>query len=123
MPNEDRVRSTRKQVIFLLGGKCAVCGFSDERALQVDHVNNDGFIHRRRLESGGKTNLQNVTYQYLKMALTQIVTGIKTIQLLCANCNAIKHYEHRMFLKEAMNAQEIDRLCEESEAIETGERR
>ena len=34
----------RLKVIDSLGGRCSRCGFNDVRALQIDHVNNDGNI-------------------------------------------------------------------------------
>jgi len=36
----------RFQIIDLLGGKCVVCGFSDWRALQVDHIKGGGYKER-----------------------------------------------------------------------------
>src|SRR6266446_5698640 len=36
-------RRIRREVIEHLGGKCVHCGFSDYRALQVDHINGDGW--------------------------------------------------------------------------------
>jgi len=32
----------RKLALETLGGKCIKCGFSDSRALQVDHINGGG---------------------------------------------------------------------------------
>jgi hypothetical protein len=32
----------RDKIIAYLGGKCIKCGFSDERALQIDHTNGGG---------------------------------------------------------------------------------
>src|SRR3990170_8952832 len=36
------VLSYRKKLIELLGGKCIRCGFSDIRALQIDHITGHG---------------------------------------------------------------------------------
>jgi hypothetical protein len=59
--------------------ECAVCGFSDKRALQIDHINNDGNMDRRLHGSG----LQF----YMWLERNHYPAGY---QVLCANCNAIK---------------------------------
>lgn len=84
---EDRVNRARVYQAILqgLGNKCLRCGFSDERALQIDHVNNNGYQHRR--EYHGPTRA------YYKNILENIASG--EYQLLCANCNWIKQYEKR----------------------------
>ena len=79
-------RRIRKEVIDHLGGKCIRCGFSDPRALQVDHVNGEGWIEHR-----GKTRLP--TYSYSKKVLSY-PADVGPYQLLCANCNWIKRYEN-----------------------------
>jgi hypothetical protein len=74
-------RKLRKAVVSFLGGKCARCNFSDERALQIDHVN-----------GGGKQELKKIHgIPYLKKVLND-KTG--AYQLLCANCNWIKRFEN-----------------------------
>ena len=71
---------TREKAIQLLGGKCVKCGFSDIRALQVDHVHSDGALER-------SLNSVNI---FLRVAKGN-TNG--RYQLLCANCNAIKRTE------------------------------
>ena len=66
----------------LLGDKCAKCGFSDVRALQIDHINGDGVTERKQLRSIGIRR---------KISMTGVTTGY---QLLCANCNWIKRAEN-----------------------------
>lgn len=73
------------QVVAMLGGCCVWCGFSDIRALQLDHINDthEGFGHP--LRSGDKL-------------YRAIIAGVKSredFQLLCANCNTIKEVERR----------------------------
>ena len=69
------------QVIMALGGKCSGCGFSDIRALQVDHINGGG---NRELKQAFKRD-------YRKFFLHVIESiGHGKYQLLCANCNVIK---------------------------------
>ena len=70
----------RTSVILKLGGKCA-CGYSDMRALQIDHVNGEGSKERRRLNG----------IPFLNKVLKQIDAGL--YQVLCANCNWIKRSE------------------------------
>lgn len=74
---------TRRTMLEALGGRCAQCGFADWRALQVDHVNGDGASDRRR--SNGSR------YAYAKI----VAANPDKYQLLCANCNWIKRYEHK----------------------------
>lgn len=76
----DRRRSA---ILELLGGTCNKCGFSDERALQIDHVNGGGRDDKARFSS---------TSIYYKHILE--VEG-KGYQLLCANCNWIKRHENK----------------------------
>jgi len=75
----------RMKVLEALGGKCK-CGFSDDRALQVDHINSDGNIERRQVTSG-------VGYYY--HLLRNIHSG--KYQVLCANCNMIKRVEKKEY--------------------------
>jgi hypothetical protein len=74
----------RDETIELLGGKCVLCGYSDRRALQIDHIN-----------GGGSKELKNRTshYSYTKAILTSVRNKEGKYQLLCANCNWIKRHE------------------------------
>jgi len=73
----------RRKVNAKLGGKCVKCGFSDRRALQVDHVNGGGNKHRKTIH----------WYTFYKSILNDTVDV--DVQLLCANCNFIKRYENK----------------------------
>ena len=67
----------------LLGGqKCSRCGFDDPRALQIDHVHNDGYLSGR--QRGGLEVYQKV-----------IKGNGVGFQILCANCNWIKRAEYQ----------------------------
>jgi hypothetical protein len=70
----------RTQVLAKFGGKCSACGFSDRRALQLDHVNSGGSRECREIGTVGvmRRALADTTGKY---------------QLLCANCNWIKRWE------------------------------
>lgn len=80
--NQKWSAQLRIKVIEKLGGKCKKCGFDDFRALQIDHVKDDGYIER---------NLITSRVTYLNKVLND-QTG--KYQLLCANCNWIKRYNH-----------------------------
>lgn len=90
--NRHRVRQSgqrereriRNYVFTALGGVCKKCGFSDWRALQVDHIDRatepDG--HKLRCGTG------------LYRAIANGTKSTDGLQLLCANCNWIKRYEN-----------------------------
>lgn len=63
---------------------CVNCGFSDPRALQIDHVNGGGRQHMASFSS-------NKTY------LRYVIDNPQEFQILCANCNWIKRHENGEF--------------------------
>ena len=69
----------RAEVFQALGDKCS-CGFSDHRALQIDHRYGDGASERKKLGTSSRF------YRH-------VLANPKRYQLLCANCNWIKRYE------------------------------
>lgn len=78
-----RKNTQRARIIELLGGKCVRCGFSDSRALQVDHVN-----------GGGCSEKDSRWAEFLiKRIIEDVKNKTNLYQLLCANCNWIKRYE------------------------------
>ena len=79
--NIKYIEKLKERAYAILGGKCIKCGFSDRRALQIDHINGGGNKER---DSGIGTT------QYY----TRIVRGSTDYQLLCANCNWIKRTEN-----------------------------
>lgn len=78
--NLARAQRLRQDILKTLGGQCVHCGFSDWRALQVDHVNGGGRKDRIRFLNKS---------QFLKAVRAE--PG--AYQCLCANCNWIKRYE------------------------------
>ena len=78
--NNQRNYGKRQELIRFLGGKCIKCGFSDYRALQIDHLNGGG--HKEIRDLGH--------YQMYK----RVYAHPEDYQLLCANCNSIKRYEN-----------------------------
>lgn len=73
----------RIEVVNLLGGRCIKCGFSDIRALQIDHVNGGGVKERKA-----------ITKMYYVVVQKSILAKENKYQLLCANCNWIKRFEN-----------------------------
>lgn len=54
-------RKCREEVYTILGDSCVRCGFSDKRALQVDHINGGGLQERKdRGSHSGFALLANV---------------------------------------------------------------
>jgi hypothetical protein len=67
---------------------CQRCGFSDERALSIDHIKGDGKHRRNPMNSG------YALYQRLRRE------GFpEGFQVLCANCQAIKRRENEEWRK------------------------
>lgn len=67
------------------GCKCRCCGESRLNFLTLDHVNNDGADHRRRLYGSGSASVGVRFYRELKKA------GLPPgFQVLCFNCNITK---------------------------------
>lgn len=71
------IRQLRKEMIDAYGGKCTCCGESEPIFLQLDHINNDGNVERR------KHGNHVVEWQELKKRNWPK----ENHQLLCANCN------------------------------------
>lgn len=88
--NHGRVKATKRacwlrrkiRIISAYGGKCTRCGFTDERALQLDHVDGGGRAHFKQFKSPASlyTWVERNNYP-------------KSLQILCANCNSIKRFE------------------------------
>jgi hypothetical protein len=80
----------REEIISILGRKCnnPDCIVPPEkldiRALQIDHVNNDGF--KDRCHSSGS--------RYYSRILKAIKGGSKDYQMLCVYCNWMKKVEY-----------------------------
>lgn len=60
------------------GARCACCGERNFGFLTLDHINSDGNIHRRELDSIGGVQF------YYKVMKAGFPSGL---QVLCANCN------------------------------------
>ena len=75
----------RIAAILEMGGACSSCGFSDIRALQIDHKNGGGSQERKKTSQ----------YALYKKVYNLAIKGeCKDYQVLCANCNWIKRHEN-----------------------------
>jgi hypothetical protein len=81
-------RRLRKEALEKLGGKCSRCGFSDWRALQIDHIKGGGSRERKETKQASE-GLHRLILR------TPLKTLFGKYQLLCANCNWIKKYEEK----------------------------
>ena len=82
--NRARSGALREKVHEKLGSVCVRCGFTDWRALQVEHINGNGRCDRARF-----TNRE----QFLR----EVLLYSQGYQLMCANCNWIKRHEQCEF--------------------------
>lgn len=73
----------RNNLFQILGDKCS-CGFDDKRALQFDHINENGLKDLKRFG-----NKNAMLYYYSKHP----EEAREKLQILCANCNWIKRAE------------------------------
>src|ERR1035437_10130028 len=74
--NRYKLRDKRRQFILdFFGGQCVRCGFTDGRALQMDHINGK--------EPGFKVMNIDSRYSYL---INNPEKAREVYQMLCANC-------------------------------------
>ncbi len=81
-----KLQTIRAAIIFLFNARCSRCGFSDIRALQIDHINGGGNKER-------DFNKIDSTSYYMGI-LKKLLVGSTEYRLLCANCNWIKKAEN-----------------------------
>lgn len=68
--------------------ECAICGENDIDVLCLDHINDDGAEHRRKIKISGRSTSGTSTHAALKRE-----GWPGGIQVLCANCNLKKQVE------------------------------
>lgn len=102
----DRNTKLRIALIEFMGGACVQCGFSDFRALQIDHIN-----------GGGRNDRRLYGTRYWKIVKESIIKGEKKYQLLCANCNFIKRYTHN----ELQKRKEVNKKMNETRTAKLAE--
>ncbi len=74
-----RWERNKRAWVDALGGKCTVCGDTDIRHLEIDHINNDGYK-----EGHFRISAPNYPVSMADPAKYQV---------LCANCHADKHWD------------------------------
>lgn len=88
---KKNTQQIRYNVLIKIGGDkgiiCVKCGFSDIRALCIDHINGGGRDDRKDKHSPVKF------YKYI-LSLTDEESRQK-YQILCSNCNSIKRIEKK----------------------------
>jgi hypothetical protein len=85
---ESTRRSERRLRQEVLDGRsCAKCGFSDVRALVVDHVRGGGNKQRHRTNVSQRLGTWSAVYRHVRD------NGWDGYQVLCHNCNFIKRLE------------------------------
>lgn len=73
----------RQTIVTAYGGKCICCGEAEPLFLQLDHIANDGAMHRELV--GGVRNASQAAYR--DVIRRSFPDGY---QILCANCNVGK---------------------------------
>lgn len=69
--------------------KCATCGFTDIRALTLDHIRNDGLNHKKTINARSPRQVTGtLVYRDLKKKGWPV-----GYQILCYNCNWIKYMD------------------------------
>ena len=93
----QRLEKQRKKIEIhtMLGSVCVKCGFTDSRALQIDHIFGGGYTERKLYPTNPKKYYSNI--------LMSIKNNEHKYQLLCANCNWIKRYENNEIRKPSKN--------------------
>lgn len=76
---KDHYDSVKVIVFNHYGNNCACCGESNRLFLTIDHINNDGYLHR---EGSGQRFSGIRLYCYIKAN-----NFPATYQVLCMNCN------------------------------------
>jgi len=87
---KSRLKLKKEILTYYGNGSCAcvLCGFSDIRALTLDHKSGDGH-HRSEEKVGNKTSGY---YWYVQLKHAGYPEGYQT---LCSNCQRIKQFENR----------------------------
>jgi hypothetical protein len=72
--------SVKARAIAMMGGRCSVCGFSDERALRLCHR-----VPLQRRRQGLSKKALSSTESHLAVLRGEV----KAYRLVCANCSCI----------------------------------
>ena len=78
--HQNKMRSILGEIYDILGKKCQLCGISDMKVLQIDHIHGGG-NYQRKILTGDKG------YQFI---LKEVKSGSDNYRILCANCNLLE---------------------------------
>lgn len=81
------IEKTKRSVMSILGGKCAMCDKSDLSILTVHHVAHDGAAHRKSISNG-----QRGVAFYRALLSSNNFDGL---QCLCFSCNFAIEWDRR----------------------------
>ena len=80
----------RLKLLELWDSRCVRCGYNENhRALEIDHINGDGYLERNQKEYRGSGR----NYTGWRKMLNDPDVKLK-YQVLCANCHRIKTFEN-----------------------------
>lgn len=83
-----RRQELRTEIFQLLGNKCQICSFSDQRILEIDHIN-----------GGGKQEIKHFRAKswnsYLQHVLNSLKANEEKYRLLCPNCNRLEAWRRQ----------------------------
>lgn len=79
--SQNKLGEIKNKIFDKLGNSCKKCGYSDKRALCIDHKNGGGYKEIRSL----------TVFNYYKKVLEDTSDSY---QILCHNCNWIKRSEN-----------------------------
>lgn len=88
-------RSLRRRALAALGTACFCCGEAQEQFLDIDHMNNDGKLHRRIPGYNA--------YDFYRRIAAGETSGL---QILCSNCNNGKRRNRGVCPHEAQRRQD-----------------
>lgn len=89
--SETYLKRRKARLVQLMGGCCVRCGFTDLRALQIDHVNGGGCQQFKDFPGGLSRSA------YFTIVEKSFLAKENEYQVLCANCNWIKRHENREY--------------------------
>ena len=83
MRNNNHWRLTKERIIYVMGGKCCICGYEKcIQALEIHHINSE--------EKEFSLSNSNI---YRKWDI--ISKELQKCILLCANCHRDLHYKNK----------------------------